>query len=37
MGPYVIASGVSSNNKNHYMGADQIKYVHTYTKYVSTK
>lgn len=37
MGPYVIASGVSSNNNGHYMGADQIKYVHTYTKYVSTK
>lgn len=37
MGPYVIASGVSSNNTGRYMGADQIKYVHTYTKYVSTK
>lgn len=36
-GPYIIASGLSSNNLGHYMGADQIKYVHTYTRYVSTK
>lgn len=37
MGPYVIASGVSSNNAGCNMGADQIKYVHTYKKYISTK
>lgn len=36
-GPYIIADGTHKRNNGHYMGADEIKYIHTYTKYVSTK
>ena len=36
-GPYIIANGTHSYNYGYYMGADQVVYDLTYTRYISTK